>query len=376
VRNAFSYDFGGAERLAAHIAEAVQANGSETLLISRQPRLLAYTDSLGVPIRRGWWWSKQNWSGKSTLLLPLYGLWQMLLFGWYLQLLLRLSPTAVHILGKDDFIAGTLAARLLGKQVVWTDTADLKYIYANYRSRLKNPIGKLVFWASCYATAITLVSNNEKQLVEAALGRPLPEQYIVVHIAGKDEPAKPTERSEADKQAVIFCSTSRLVEAKGIGELITAFKKLSKSSAKYRLWLVGDGPDQAQFMAAAGNNPHIRFVGHSEQPLAYVAAADVFIHPSYNEGFSLSLAEAAMLGKPMIATNVGGNPELVNEHNGLLVPVKDSHALLEAMHTLGEDAALRQALGKQARQDYANHFDFSKIMKQVILPLYEPNAQN
>ncbi len=370
VRNALAYDFGGAERLAVHIALELKLSLLETIVISRQPRLLAYSRSLDVPTRRGWWWTKQNWSGKSILLFPLYVIWQTILTLWYMQLFIRIRPSAVHLLSKDDFIAGSVAGRLLGKRVIWTDTADLKYIYANYSTWFRNPVGKLVFWASKLADNITLVSNNERRLVEDALGRKLPSQYIVVHIAGKDELVEPLKRDAADRDAVIFCSTSRLVAAKGISELVQAFRTLADRSSDYRLWLVGDGPDQARFVQEAADNPYIKFIGHADKPLPYVAASDIFVHPSYNEGFSLSLAEAAMLGKPMITTNVGGNPELVNEHNGLLVPVGDTGALTEAMKTLGTDKALRDALGQRARKDYVDNFDFATIIKDVIIPLY------
>lgn len=370
IRNALRSDFGGAERLVVHMASELQQHGIEAVVVSRHKQLLAYAAAQGVTTHRGWWWSHQNWSGWRVLLFPVYLLWQLLLLGWYLQLLLRLRPNVVHIQSKDDFIAGTLAAWLLGKRVIWTDPADLKHIFANHSVWYKNPIGKLVYWASRHAAAITLVSRSEAKLVAQALGKPLPERFMVVHIAGKQQTVEPLPRTTADAEAVIFCATSRLVIAKGIGELIEAFLALSETSDNYRLWLVGDGPDAEQFKQQAGGNSYINFIGHSDTPLRYLAAADVFVQPTYHEGFSLALAEAAMLGKPMIATNVGGNPELVNTHNGILVPAQDVPSLLTAMEKLGSNAKLRQQLGQQARKDYQTDFDFSHIMSERFIPLY------
>jgi len=244
-------------------------------------------------------------------------------------------------------------------------------VFRNHQVWYKNPVGKFVYFASHLADAITLVSESEKRLITESVGHALPDKFKVIHIAGRDEKVKPLDRQKEDQDAIIFCSTSRLVIDKGIMELVQAFNMLSAESKQYRLWLVGDGPDQEIFKKEAGNNPYITFVGHSTKPLAYVAAADIFMQPTYHEGFSLALAEAAMLGKPMIATNVGGNPELVNAENGILVPVKDVTALYEAMKELANDANRRQKLSAKARNDYVTKFDFSTIVKTKIIPLYE-----
>jgi glycosyltransferase involved in cell wall biosynthesis len=95
--------------------------------------------------------------------------------------------------------------------------------------------------------------------------------------------------------------------------------------------------------------------------------------PTYHEGFSLSLTEAAMLGKPIIATEVGGNPELVNSANGILIHSKNVSDLLDAMNQLGNDKERRIKLGEQARKDYKEKFDFSRVFKERFIPLYEDN---
>jgi glycosyltransferase involved in cell wall biosynthesis len=274
-------------------------------------------------------------------------------------------------MSKDDFISATLAAKILHKKVVWTDPADLKHVFRNHRVWYKNPVGKLVYLTSRLTDHVMLVSNSEKALIEESLGKSAPNNFSVVHIAGKDESINSLTRAKEDKDAVIFCSTSRLVTAKGILELIQAFNIVSKDTDEFRLWLVGDGPDRKEFELEAGNNHHINFIGHSDKPLEYVAACDVFVHPTHHEGFSLSLAEAAMLGKPMIASNVGGNPELVNSENGVLFPVRNVSALKDAMLYLAGSKELRSKLGTQARNDYISKFDFTTVVKNRIIPLYE-----
>lgn len=367
VRNAFSYDFGGAERLVVHFGKEALLNDIETIVVSRQSSLLAYAQVQGVPTIRSWWWSRQNWSGWRVIGFPVYVFWQIILFFWYLQLILRTKPTSVHLMSKDDFIAGTFAAKLLNKTIVWTDPADLKHLFRNHRSWCKNPIGKLVYISAKLADKVTLVSDSERKLIEVSLGRNVPKNFEVIHVAGKDESAKPVKRTD---KSVVFCSTSRLVIAKGIQEIISAFNDKRVAGLDYELWLVGDGPDKEQFVTQADGNVKIKFIGQTAQPLEYVVASDVFVQPTHHEGFSLSLAEAAMLGKPMIASNVGGNPELVNEANGILFEVKNVDELVEAIITLGKDRKLREKLGAQARKDYKEKFDFSVIYKKKFMKIY------
>jgi glycosyltransferase involved in cell wall biosynthesis len=369
IRNAYFHDFGGGERFPVHLATELRKNHVEPVVVSRSPKLLEYSNLQDVAVIKGWWWSKQDWSGKNTLLFPLYLGWQVLLTIWYLQLIVRLRPSVVHPQSKDDFIAATIAARLLRKRVVWTDHADLKYVFQNHTVWYKNPVGKLVYAASRLANSVTLVSNSEQQLIESALGHAVPSNFEVIHNGVLDEKIRPVSR-KAD--VIVFCATSRLVTAKGIGELITAFKDLSTQYANIRLWLVGDGPEQEKFKKLADSHDQIAFTGHSDAPLTYVAACDVFVHPSYHEGFSLSLVEAAMLAKPLIACNVGGNPEIVKDRvTGSLITEKNSQELMDAMEQLIEKPELRKQLGNNARKLFVQDFQFDRLVKERFIPLYE-----
>jgi len=369
VRNPAFHDFGGGERFPVNLGHELEKHGYEPVVISRSPKVLHYAKSQGLHTIRGWWWQQQDWSGKRALLFPIYLCWQLILFLWYLQLILRRKPTTIHLQSKDDFIAGTFAGRLLGKRVVWTDHADLKYIFANHTIWYKNPIGKLVYLASKFAHAITLVSQSEETAIIANFGHPAPSNFTVIHNGVPDEQVSPIKLS---KTGITFCATSRLVTAKGIGELITAFQKIHSENPDTTLWLVGDGPEREKFRAQAASEPAIVFLGHSDEPLRYVAACDIFVHPSYHEGFSLSLVEAAMLGKPIVACNVGGNPEIIeNNKNGLLVHEKSADELHSALQTLLNNAELRKTYSKNARESFAKEFDWSKIVRERFIPLYE-----
>lgn len=370
IRNAFRFDFGGGERIPVDLASELLKYGYEPFIISRAPKLLTYAESRNIKKIRGWWWSQQDWSGLRIILTPLYLLWEFVLIFWYLGVMITIRPKIVHAQSKDDFIAATLAATILRIPVYWSDYADLKYIYQNLSVWYKNPIGKIVKFCSRFTKAILLTSESDKRLIEESAGRQLGPKYTVMYYGVLDRPELLNSRYGGEN--IIFVATSRLVTAKGIGELIEATIKTRAKHPQAELWLFGEGPEKEKFEKMAASQDYIKFMGYPSDTLNQVAAADIFVHPSYLEGFSISLIEAAMLGKPIIACRVGGNTEIiVDGTNGILIREKDSEALAEAMDKLISDEKLRQKLGEQARLTYDKNYNFEYIVKEKFLPLYE-----
>lgn len=372
IRNAYSYDFGGGERIPVELAMQLKQQGHQPVIVSRSSKLLAYAQAKQLPAIKGWWWRFQDWSGIFLLLLPVYIAWQLLLLVWYIILILRMGVDVVHPQSRDDFIAATLASKLLGKRIVWTDHADLKYVYRNGRIWYKNPIGKFVFRLSKHARAVIVVSKNELTHIGESLGRDAPVNYKVIYNGVGSEAVQPASRDAKDKKAVIFAATSRLVTSKGIGELIDAFGSVDEKHPDTRLWLFGEGPEEEEFKAHAAANKHIVFWGFPDDTLSRVASADVFVHPSYHEGFSISLIEAAKLGLPIIACDVGGNPEIVRDgKNDLLVPPHNVNELADAMQKLAGSEELRRQYGKACRETYEKNLVWERLVKEELLPLYE-----
>lgn len=372
IRNAHSHDFGGGERFPVFVAEILKNIGHEPHIVSQNPKLLDYAREKNIPVTRGWWWSNQQWSGARVVLFPVYALWQTALYFWYKKQFMALTPDVVHIQSKDDFIAATYAAKACGARVVWTDHADLKHVWLNLQHPIKNPIGKWIYRAAKKADAITVVSESEYQEVTAHLpttSRILPKIHVVYN--GTSDIYAHYEAVPLS-ETFTFCSINRLVTDKGIGEAIEAFAKIQRDYPNTQLVLVGNGPEEELFQQQAANIPGIHFAGYQTDPLAYVAASHVVLQPTYHEGFSVALVEASMMKKPIIATNVGGNREIIHDHQtGLLVPAKDVDALYAAMRMLIEDAQLRATLGENARRLYEEKFVFDTIVKERFMPLYE-----
>jgi glycosyltransferase involved in cell wall biosynthesis len=154
-----------------------------------------------------------------------------------------------------------------------------------------------------------------------------------------------------------------MIEDKGIYELIAAAGKLLAQGQRFQLKLIGplfdQGPRLRQAIAAHKLEDAVEIVGtisHRGGLIEEYQAADLFVLPSYAEGFPNSILEAMSVGLPVIATNVGGVPEIVQDGvTGILVPPRDSDALTAAMKTLMDDETARQAMGMAARSRILSH---------------------
>jgi len=370
IRNAASYDFGGGERFPVFLAQALSRKNIPTVIVSRSKKLRDFSQESNIPTIKGWWLSKQQWSGVNNIFIPLYLIWQIILFIYYFVLVHRLKPTTLHIQSKDDFIAATYAGKLLGKRIIWTDHADLKHVWCNLSVWYKNPIGKMVHRAARYVDAITVVSQSEQAFIterlptESKVSKKITVVYNGVVDTSSNYPAK-------KEPVFIFLVASRLVKDKGIQEVIAAFSELHAKYPETELHIIGDGPDAQLFKNQSANIPSIKLLGHQSQPLSFMASADVFVHPTYHEGFSVALVEAGMMSLPIIATSVGGNVEIIkNKVTGLLVPAKDSSSLLSAMEDLLNDTALRKRIAENARKQYLDKFQFNDIVDEQFIPLY------
>lgn len=374
IRNAAKQDFGGAETYPVSLASILKDEGYCPIIVTRSNKLLHHARNHSIDTIHGWWWSHQNWSGWRVVLSPLYILWQIILTIWYIQLFIRTHASVIHIQSRDDFIAATFAGRICRLKVIWTDHMDLRYIFQNISKPFRNPVGKFVFWAAHFANHIILISNNEYSLVTAHFKHKnaLSKQIVLVKNGVIDQG---TAEQQNKDTCVDFCLACRIVSNKGIGEAIQAFiglrSQFKNTKTKIRLLIYGDGPDMARFKKLAQGIDNIIFFGHQEKAVEKVRSADVFVLPSYQEGLSVALLEATMLGKAIIASDVDSNPEIIVHHKtGLLVKVRDIQSLQNAMHELVINEKLRHQLEKNARKNYEENFNLVDITKKQILPLY------
>jgi teichuronic acid biosynthesis glycosyltransferase TuaC len=139
-----------------------------------------------------------------------------------------------------------------------------------------------------------------------------------------------------DPAAELLVYVGRISLPKGSAELTDAMISLAASRPRLRVAMIGEGAYRNTMEArasAAGIAERFLFPGHqsSAQIVEWLAAGDVFCLPSHSEGCPNVIVEAIACGRPVVATNVGGIPELVDESCGILVPPRDSRALAEAL---------------------------------------------
>jgi glycosyltransferase involved in cell wall biosynthesis len=140
-----------------------------------------------------------------------------------------------------------------------------------------------------------------------------------------------------------------VIPTKGIAELVEAWSILRPLG--WRLEIVGPGDPKYQAELLQKFEPeHLEFVGELShaKAMARMASCDLFVLPSYTEGFPNVVVEAMALGCPIVATEVGAIPEMLEGNAGVLVKSRDSEALAKALGKLIVDAELRARLGQQA----------------------------
>ncbi len=149
----------------------------------------------------------------------------------------------------------------------------------------------------------------------------------------------------ADPGQAIVLAVGRLAAQKGFGVLLDAAARWGDVQPAPLLVIVGQGPLAPELQArAASLGLAVRFAGHRCDVPALLAAADVFVLPSVWEGQALILQEALRAGVPVVATRVGGNPELTGEDAAILVPPSDAQRLAEAVRAVLGDPALAARL--------------------------------
>ena len=167
----------------------------------------------------------------------------------------------------------------------------------------------------------------------------------------------------------IFGSVGRLDPVKGTSYLINAMALVVKIYPKTQLLLVGEGSQKEKLQKQCedlGLLEVVKFTGFQENPAPLIEIMDVVVLASLNEGMGRVILEAMVYGKPVIATKVGGIPEIVEDgKSGILVPAKNADALSVAMIKLIEHQELREEMSRRSKAIIGDQFDLTKMVKDI-----------
>jgi glycosyltransferase involved in cell wall biosynthesis len=159
---------------------------------------------------------------------------------------------------------------------------------------------------------------------------------------------------------------ARLDPVKDLGTLIAAVAALNRERPAI-LVMVGDGPDRANLEGAAANHgvgDRVRWLGQRNDARDWLAGCDAYANTSISEGVSLTILEAMAAALPVVATAVGGTPEVIDERSGVLVAPRDPMAVSAALLALAASPARRHDLGIAARERVESHFSLDRMVRE------------
>jgi len=154
---------------------------------------------------------------------------------------------------------------------------------------------------------------------------------------------------------------------------LRALEKTARSFPGVKALIIGDGQDRALlegFCREKALSDRVVFLGYQEKVADYYQVLDLLVLPSLSEGLPNTVLEAMSFGVPVLATAVGGVPEIIQNGNGMMVPPNDPGALAEKMMELLGDGVLRQAIGLKGKTSLYPHFTPEYRVRQIV-NLYE-----
>jgi glycosyltransferase involved in cell wall biosynthesis/protein-tyrosine-phosphatase len=176
-----------------------------------------------------------------------------------------------------------------------------------------------------------------------------------------------------DPDAVLIGTVGRLSPVKGHADLLRAARVILQKERAARFLIVGGGPLRDELVALAdelGVKRECVFAGARADVYDLISAMDIFVLPSLDEGIPMALLEAMALGSPVVATRVGGVPEVIQHgETGLLVAPRDEHALAEACLELAFAPDRAQTLGARAKRVVEEEFSHEKN-GQALVDMY------
>jgi len=313
-------------------------------------------------------------------------------------LLRHLRPTIVHTHNPKPGLYGRVAARVAHVPVIVNTVHGL---YAQPDSAL--PKRALVYGAERAAGMCShaeLVQNEEDLATLRRIGVPARKlallgngidlrRFDATGVTASDLAAARSELGAGRDDDLVVGTVGRLVREKGYLEVFEASRQLGSLDPRLKFAVIGGEehakadtltPSDLERARIAG----VRFLGSRDNVVPLYAGMDLFVLASHREGFPRAAMEAAAMGLPIVATNIRGCRQVVDDGvTGLLVPPHDARALADAIGQLAADPVRRRRFGNAAREKARREFDqqrciditletYRRLMKERSAPLGRP----
>ena len=290
----------------------------------------------------------------------------------------RETPALVHHFTIKACLYGTIAAKFARVYSVVNAVTGLGHVFLGRRKRTRllrrglQPLYQAVFMAR-RSTVVFQNADDQERLIE--LGITDGERARLIRGSGVDvDQFKPLDDSAGhfhDPLQLLF--PSRLIREKGALELLEACRALWDEGMALELVVAGalDAGNRSCLtpaeLAELQRDPRIRCLGHVQDMRSLYAASDVVVLPSWREGLSRALIEAAAMERPIITTDVPGCRDVVDHgRSGLLVALHDGRGIALALRLLLENPQLARRLGKEARRKVVAEFQVSQVNQDTL----------
>jgi glycosyltransferase involved in cell wall biosynthesis len=295
------------------------------------------------------------------------------------RLIRRERPQILHTHTAKAGTVGRLAAMLAGRRrppvVVHTFHGHvLRGYFGPLRSRFFLLLER---WLAAHTTALIAVGPQVRDDL-VAMGVAPADRFTVIRLGIElEQRVRPSHDRRAETRRYLGVPDDRfmvgwigrMTAVKRTDDVLAAFKRLRDDGVEACLCMVGDGPDRERLERRAHELGVMRdtlFLGYQEDVAPYYAAFDALVLPSANEGTPVSVIEALAAGTPVVATRVGGVPDVVREgEEGFLVETGATDDLAERLCRLAGDAELRQRLGQSGRERVLKRYSVERLLDDV-----------
>ena len=295
------------------------------------------------------------------------------------KLIRKERPQILHTHTAKAGTVGRVAARLAGSRkppiVVHTFHGHvLRGYFGPVRSLLFRLLER---WLAGGTTALVAVSPQVRDDL-VALGVAPRERFVVIRLGIElDERVAPEQNGRAESRRYLGIPgdrfavgwIGRMTAVKRTDDVLIAFKRLRVSGVDAVLCMVGDGPERLQLEQRAHELGVARdtvFLGYQEDVAPFYAAFDVLVLPSGNEGTPVTVIEALAAERPVVATRVGGVPDVVRDgEDGFLVEAGATDDLADRLGRLARDPSLRARMGKKGRERVLPRYAVERLVDDV-----------
>lgn len=298
----------------------------------------------------------------------------------------------IHAFTIKPNIYGAVAGKLAGIPIILNHVEGLGYIYTinNFKTRILKFLSnrlyrlsfkiakKVIFQNPDDFVQLSNLFDNGKALIIKGTG--VDTNYFSLGNVDLKKVKIIKDEIGIDNDKLVITMIARLYWSKGIKELVQTANMLSKKYCNLVFLIIGwidkGNPDaiSQEFIKETGNE-FIKFTGKRDDIREILYLTDIYVLPSYREGMPRTVLEAMAMEKAIVTTNAPGCKETVeNGVNGLLVPIKNSKVLAEAIEKLITDENLRARMGKTSREKAIKEFS-NEIVIDKILKLYKKLCQ-